>query len=49
MIAITLRFSINDFEGIEDENEVQSLVDELAPDELLSMARGPVNIDAEVY
>lgn len=49
MIAITLRFDISDFEGVEDENDVQSLVDELAPDELLSMARGPVNIDAEVY
>lgn len=49
MIAIRLRFNISDFEGIEDENEVQSLVDELAPDELLSMAEGPVNIDAEVY
>ena len=49
MITITLRFSINDFEGIEDENDVQSLVDELAPDELLSQAVGPVNVDAEVY
>ena len=49
MIAITLRFSINDFEGLEDENEVQSLVDELSPDELLSQAVGPVNVDIEVY
>lgn len=49
MIAITLRFDISDFDGVEDENDVQSLVDELAPDELLSMTRGPVNIDAEVY
>lgn len=49
MIAIALRFNISDFEGVEDENDVQSLVDELAPDELLSMARGPVNIDTEVY
>lgn len=48
MIAITLRFNISDFEGVEDENDVQSLVDELSPDELLSMARGPVNIDVEV-
>ena len=49
MIAITLRFNINDFEGVEDENDVQSLVDELSPDELLSQAVGPVNVDAEVY
>lgn len=49
MIAIRLRFNISDFEGVEDENDVQRLVDELSPDELLSMAEGPVNIDAEVY
>lgn len=49
MIEIRLRFNISDFEGVEDENDVQRLVDELAPDELLSMATGPVNIDAEVY
>ena len=49
MIAITLRFNISDFEGVKDENDVQSLVDELSPDELLSQALGPVNIDAEVY
>lgn len=49
MIAITLRFNISDFEGVEDENDIQNLVDELSPDELLSMAVGPVNIDAEVY
>lgn len=49
MIAITLRFNISDFEDVEDENDVQSLVDELSPDELLSQAIGPVNVDAEVY
>lgn len=49
MIAITLRFNISDFKGVEDENDIQNLVDELSPDELLSMAVGPVNIDAEVY
>lgn len=49
MIAITLRFNINDFEGIEDENEVQEIVDEIAPDELLAMARGPINVDSELY
>lgn len=49
MIEIRLRFNISDFEGVEDENDVQRLVDELAPDELLSMARGPVNVDTEVY
>lgn len=49
MIAITLRFSINDFEGIEDENEIQEIIDEISPDELLTMARGPINVDSELY
>lgn len=48
MIAITLRFNISDFIGVKDENDVQDLVMEIAPDELLSMAEGPVNIDVEV-
>ena len=52
MISVTLRFNYPGFENIEDENEVQELLSELSPEEILGeaiTANKPINMDVEVY
>ncbi len=51
-VSVTLRFSYPWNEKIEDENEVISCLEELAPEDLLMAAKNagnPVNMDVEVY
>lgn len=52
MISVTLRFDYPEFDGIDDENEITSLLSEMAPDEILANAQdagNPINMDVEVY
>lgn len=52
MIAVTLRFNYPEFDGIDDENEINDLISEMAPDEILANAQdagNAINVDVEVY
>ena len=52
MISVTLRFDYPEFDRITDENEITSLLSEMAPDEILANAQDAgkvVNMDVEVY
>lgn len=52
MISVTFRFDYPEFDGIDDENEINDLISEMAPDEILANAQDAgkvVNVDVEVY
>ena len=54
MISVTLRFDYPEFDGIDndDENAINDLISEMAPDEILANAQDAgkvVNVDVEVY
>ena len=52
MISVTLRFDYPEFDGIDDENEITSLLLEMSPDEILANvqdAGNAINMDVEVY
>ena len=52
MISVTLRFDYPEFDGVDDVNEINDLLTEMSPDEILANAQDAgkvVNMDVEVY